>query len=429
MNDPRTGLPDLAAALRLFDETTGALAAQVQRLESLLLARTRELVEANARLTAANRELAERLAQLDRLTAWLDLVLGSVASGVVAVDPLGVVTTCNPAAAAALSKVLSDPVGAHWATTFPGSPLLEVLRDGRPRRYERTVPGPGGKRILACSAAPVRAEPAAPGALSVGSTLLGAVEIFEDVTELRRLHDHLEREDRLRQLGAMAAGVAHEVRNPLNGIQGFASLLLHDLAGNDADSLRRRRWAEAIGAGVRDLDRTVGDLLTFTRARAPDRRPTDPGDLARAVCDLVRAEAPPQVALTLADRWQGGEVALDPGQIRQVLLNLVQNAVHAVGESRNDLGGESGPGRVVVTADQALADDGGLRLRLTVDDDGPGIAPELRQHLFTPFHSTRSQGTGLGLAIAHTLVAGHGGAISVEDGPLGGARFTVTVPA
>jgi signal transduction histidine kinase len=409
--------PDLAAALKLFDETTAALASQVQRLESLLSARTRELLEANAKLTHANDELARRLEQLDRLTSWLDLVLSSVASGVIAVDPLGIVTTCNAAAATVLAAEVPDPVGADWCAAFPGSGLADTLRDGQVRRYERSVAGiQGGRRTLACTASPVR---------SGDGSLLGAVEVFEDVTELRRLHDRLEREDRLRQLGAMAAGVAHEVRNPLNGIQGFASLLARDLTGDDPDTSRRRRWAEAIGTGVRDLDRTVTDLLAFTRSRAPERRAVDPAALVGEVIALVQAEVGDGgPAITLATAWAGGDIAADPAQLRQVLLNLVQNAMHAVVEHD----GRSGRGTVRVGIDQTIDSDHRLVLRLQVDDDGPGVPLDLRPHLFTPFHTTRSQGTGLGLAIAHTLISLHGGSLTVDSSDLGGARFVILLP-
>jgi signal transduction histidine kinase len=227
----------------------------------------------------------------------------------------------------------------------------------------------------------------------------------------------------------MAAGVAHEIRNPLNGIGGFASLLVRDLAGSDDDSRRRRRWAEAVATGVEALNRTVGDLLAFTRPRTPARRATAPGDLAASVLDLVRL--PPEAggsgpAIAIDDRWAGGDIACDPGQIRQVLLNLVQNALHAV-EEQEPARNLPGPA-VRLGLDQVLDGDGRLSLRFTVDDAGPGIDPAIRPHLFTPFHTTRSQGTGLGLAIAHTLVSLHGGSLTAEDSPLGGARFVLVLP-
>ncbi len=398
-------LPDLEAALRLFDETTAALSAQVQRLEGVLTQKQAELVE-------TNRRLGEKVTELDHLTAWLNLVMGAVASGVVAVDTAGVITTCNEAAIAALGPMLPDPVGADYRRCFPDSPIGAVLDTGRPQpQYEHQVRLPDGtRRILVAKARPLR---------SPDGRLLGAVEVFEDVTEVRRLQEQVERADRLKQLGEMAAGVAHEIRNPLNGIEGFASLLVRDLPEDD----RRRRYAEAVVSGVRDLNRTVSGLLEFTKPRRLDRRPADPVTLVRSCLDLLDAERcrdgseGPVPELRLVDRWNGGELPLDSIQLRQVLLNLVQNATHAVIEAGTS------PGVVCVTVERHA--DG---VAIIVDDNGPGVPTAERQRIFTPFYTTREQGTGLGLAVAYTVVQLHGGALTVEDSPLGGARFRATVP-
>ncbi len=389
--------PDLHAVLRLFDETTAALSGQVRRLEQVLVQKSGELQETNERLASTN--------------AWLDLVLGAVASGVIAVDRAGEITTCNRVAETLLAKDLPDPVGADYAKVFPDSPLLRVLAGAGAADYERSVQTrDGGRRILACSAAPLR---------SPTGELLGAVEVFEDVSELLRLREQSERADRLKQLGAMAAGVAHEIRNPLNGIEGFASLLARDLAGSAAEAdQRRRRWAEAVITGVRELNRTVSGLLEFTRPRRIERRSADPVQLAQAVVDLVQAgNENAEVVVRLVDGWQArGPISVDGAQIKQVLLNLVQNAVHACSEHA---------GRGTVSLSVEPEEPG--RLAYTIDDDGPGIPAEQRPHLFTPFHTTRDQGTGLGLAIAQTIVQLHGGAITVGESPVGGARFRVVL--
>ncbi len=390
--------PDLHAVLRLFDETTAALSGQVRRLEQVLVQKSGELQETNERLASTN--------------AWLDLVLGAVASGVIAVDRAGEITTCNRVAEDLLAQDLPDPVGADYAQAFPDSPLLGVLAGAGAADYERSVQTrDGGRRILACSAAPLR---------SPTGELLGAVEVFEDVSELLRLREQSERADRLKQLGAMAAGVAHEIRNPLNGIEGFASLLARDLAASSSeDDQRRRRWAEAVITGVRELNRTVSGLLEFTRPRRIERRSADPVQLAQAVVDLVQAgqEADATVVVRLIDRWPTrGPISVDGAQIKQVLLNLVQNAVHACTE-------HTGKGTVTLSVEP---EEPG-RLAYTIDDDGPGIPAEQRPHLFTPFHTTRDQGTGLGLAIAQTIVQLHGGAITVGESPSGGACFRVVI--
>ncbi len=367
---------DLAAALRLFDETTGALAGQVARLEQILVAKQAELSEANARLAA---------------------VMAGVAAGVVAVGLDGRVLSVNPAAAAVMPGLCP---GADWRRLAPESPALRVLAgEPGPLRAERSDRG----RMLDARASALRDQ---------AGGLTGAVEVFDDVTELRGLAERAERADRLKQLGEMAAGVAHEIRNPLNGIEGFASLLVRDLPEGD----KRRRFAQLIVEGVRDLNRTVTGLLEFTRPRRLERRLHDPVDLARAVVEVAGADASAAgVAITLDDRWTPrGALLCDGAQLKQVLLNLLRNAGEAAAEAH------PGAGRVVLALESAPEG-----LAITVDDDGAGVPLESRQLIFTPFHTTKEHGTGLGLAVSFAIVQLHGGSLTVEDGPLGGARFRV----
>jgi signal transduction histidine kinase len=395
-------LAEIEAALRLFDETTAALSARINRLEGLVVQKQQELV-------AANTKLKDNVVALDRTTAWLNLVMESVASGVVAIDREGVVTTCNRAAEDALSAAVPDPIGADWSVTFPDSPLLAVLTGSPGSSYERQVRGRDGRpRVLSAKAAPLRGP---------DGQLIGAVEVFDDVTAVRRLQESVERADRLKQLGEMAAGVAHEIRNPLNGIEGFASLLQRDLPVDD----KRHRFAAHIVDGVRTLNRTVSALLEFTNPRRIERRLTNPGELANACLELVRAgqsvsdDTP--VQLDLIDHGGIAPVEIDGVQIKQVLLNLVQNAVQAVhGAERTD-------GRVVVSVTRDAT-----QVVFTVDDNGSGVPREERQRIFTPFYTTKDMGTGLGLAIAHTVVSLHGGTLTVDDAPTGGARFRVALP-
>ncbi len=395
---PRPGF-DFETAIRIFDETTTILSSRVQRLEEVLTAKQAELVVANEALT-------DKVAELDRLTAWLNLVMGSVASGVIAIDLQAQITTCNDAACAALAGEAEDLLSADYRSLFPATPLLRVLdHGGIEPAYERTVRGPDGhRRILRGRASPLR---------SPEGRLLGAVEVFDDITETVRLRERAERASRLKQLGEMAAGVAHEIRNPLNGIEGFASLLARDLPPED----KRHRYATLVIDGVRDLNRTVSGLLEFTKPRRLERTSTDPRRLVATILELITPEAG-TVTVTLEDRWLAGEILIDPGQIKQVVLNLVQNALHAVTEGEPRAGG-----RVQVTIARE-----GEALVLLVDDDGPGVPASERQRIFTPFHTTRENGTGLGLAVAHTIVSLHGGSLAVEESDFGGARFRLMIP-
>jgi signal transduction histidine kinase len=402
-------MSDIEAALRLFDDTTGALSARILRLEEVLLLKQEELV-------AANSQLSDKLRELDRITAWLNLVMGAVSSGVLAVDATARITTCNAAATAILRGVWQQPDGADYRIAFPESPLLRVLHGTElVAGYERSVRGPDGdRRILAAKATALRGPDGA---------IIGAVEVFEDVTEVRLLRESVERADRLKQLGEMAAGVAHEIRNPLNGIEGFASLLTRDLPPDD----RRHRYASAIVEGVRTLNQTVTSLLAFTSPRQPQRRPANPAALAQSCIDLVSAElslrhdhALPDVALTLVNRWGEDEIALDATQLRQALLNLVQNAVQAVQEAAPSLPQV----RITIARHHEIR-----ALDIAVEDNGPGVPLAERQRIFTPFYTTKDHGTGLGLAIVHSIVSLHGGTLAVDDSALGGACVRMLIPS
>lgn len=406
-------LPDLESALRLFDETVRALEARVRRLEEVLTLKQGELQE-------ANRELALRLTEVDRLHASLDAVLRSVASGVIAVDGDGVITTANPAAEAMHGQV-GGLVGRRHDACFADAPLAAVLAGQEPAAtYQRRVGSGDGARLLRVTASPLR---------DAEGRVTGAVEACEDLTEVVALRERLERVERLRALGEMAAGVAHEIRNPLNGIEGFASLLQRETE----PGTRSQQYARSIHEGVRHLNHTVSSLLEYTRQKPPSRRPVPPVELAASCCELVRAECAngparvdgqaeignQSVAIELVDDWGPELVAVDGTQIRQVLLNLLQNAVQAVREHG------CGPGRVRLGLARGDAGD----LVIAVEDSGPGIPEGERGRIFTPFFTTRDRGTGLGLAIAHTIIDLHGGALIVDDSPeLGGARLRLTLP-
>ena len=412
---------DIAAALKLFDETTKALEARSQRLEQVLVVKQQEL-------QAANAALEEKMAEVDRLNNYLSLVLRSIASGVIVVDPNMRITTCNTAARVALLGVHQHLEGAQYDTIFPDSPLVTCLQEGNSEGpYERKVPGrTQGQRILAGRAAPLRNE---------HGELLGAVEVLEDITEMRHLQDQLERGSRLRAVGEMAAGVAHEIRNPLNGIEGFASLLARDVT----DQPRLKKYADAIVDGVRHLNNTVTGILSFTAPKPPEKRPVPIRELITDCQTLVTSDIRQSgaasrgsdeqlgeqwtgIPIELDDQWPGDCVPGDPTQLRQCILNILQNAAHILSEQD-----ELKP-HIRIILQSGTNEQGHEHLELCIDDNGPGIPDEYRQDIFTPFHTTRASGTGLGLAVVHTMVTLHGGTIYAESSPLGGARFRMCLP-
>lgn len=225
--------------------------------------------------------------------------------------------------------------------------------------------------------------------------------------ELSQKNRQLERKKRLAALGEMAAGMAHEIRNPLGGIQLYASLLAKDVVQMPASL----QLVEKISGGVRRLEALVSQVLQFTREI--EASPADV-DLAEVIDEAMELASPrtanfkcrlggPRPMIVRADRLL----------LSQAILNLLLNAADACGESG--------------TIEVGWAALGVGQFTMHVQDSGPGIPPGLLDRLFNPFFTTKESGTGLGLSIVHRIVEAHDGTISVCSGPLGGARFEIRI--
>ncbi len=216
-------------------------------------------------------------------------------------------------------------------------------------------------------------------------------------------------EARDRQLQMMLSGIAHEVRNPLGGMELFAGLLREELA----DRPQAQGHLARITTELQYLARVVTDFLDFARKKPLSPEETDPGTLLEEVAGLCRPAAEKAgVTLTIENR-AAGRVRWDAERIRRVILNLAQNAIQASAAGQ----------RVVLSAGEV---DGGVRIE--VRDQGRGIPPEVRGRIFEPFFTTRQQGTGLGLALAHKIVSAHGGRLEFESAQERGTIFRAWLP-
>lgn len=226
--------------------------------------------------------------------------------------------------------------------------------------------------------------------------------------ERRRAETARWRQESLARMGEMAAVVAHEVRNPLAGIKGVLQVVGQRLA---AQSGERRALQEAT-LRLDSLQALTEELLLFARPSSPEPAPLSLSQLVQETARLLQADRGFD-GLVVETRGGRGELRGDPRQLRTVVLNLLRNAAEAAG----------GKGRVVVEVR-----DRGDEVELRVEDDGPGVPEEERERVFEPFFTTRARGTGLGLAIVRRVVEVHGGEVSVESGPGGGACFRVRLP-
>ncbi len=228
-----------------------------------------------------------------------------------------------------------------------------------------------------------------------------------ELQEKNRQLEELRRKDRLAALGEMAATVAHEIRNPLGGIQGFAALLERDIPKEDP----RRRLVEKILVGTKSLDRVVGELLEYTRPIDLNMEMIDARTLVDSAAGYLSGV--PAGVIIRNEVQQGLALRGDAHKLRQVLLNVLQNAVQSI----------EGAGGVEVTAQFSRG-----RIVIAIKDTGCGIPAEHLQKVFMPFFTTREKGTGLGLAVAAKIVESHGGAMDVSSAPGAGATFSIALP-
>lgn len=250
---------------------------------------------------------------------------------------------------------------------------------------------------------------------------VGAVVALRDRTLKRNLEQERGEREHLNAFGRFAAGIAHEVKNPLAGIRGVAELL-----ASRAEDARTRESADLI---VREAGRIAGlvdELMVFTQGDSIALRPVNVHRVLDDVLHLVAAEeeASGLRVLRLYDP-SIPELLLDEGRLKQVFLNLARNALQAM-EGSGDLSVETR-----TTIDHRIVLPGGESvptLLVDVADDGPGIAPELLEKVMTPLFSTRLEGTGLGLAVARHWVARHDGTLRIESQPGRGTRVRVAFP-
>lgn len=244
--------------------------------------------------------------------------------------------------------------------------------------------------------------------------------------ELRDANEQLQRSRRLAALGEMAAGIAHEVRNPLASIALDAKMLERD-AGERADA---RSAAERIGTAVRRLNEVVGDVLGFAREVSPRVEAVEASDLFERVeqeCGPLACAAGVRLVL-----GAGGRVWCDPDLGHRAVANVVRNAIEAIAERGVGRGVDAGGGEVEMSAGRSTRDGRAVGV-VRVGDNGPGIDGAALDRMFNPFFTTRAAGTGLGLAIVHRIMDAHAGRVLASNnvdgsGGVAGATFELHFP-
>jgi len=371
-------------------------------------------------------EIDTRLRERER---WFSTTLRSIGDAILAVDLAGRITFMNPAAEVLTGMDARSAMGQPVQSVLQlsdrpagESPVLTALRQEQlVELHEASLRNvaTGACRVISDSATPVRLD----------EQLLGAVMVFRDVTEQKQLQKRLELADRLVSLGTMAAGVAHEVNNPLAVVLANAGFVAEDLSALGVSSLDEAKRRQSMVAAVRDIqsaagriERIVADLRAFCQSAVQPER-SGQTDIRRCIEWAVRATAHEfrDRATVKTDIASVPPVHADEMRLGQVLINLLVNAAHATAPG-NEQGNE-----VTITARTESTG----RAVIEVRDTGTGIPSAVIERIFEPFFTTKShgQGTGLGLSICHGIVVAMGGEIKVDSELGKGTVFRVFLPA
>jgi two-component system, NtrC family, sensor kinase len=341
-------------------------------------------------------------------------VISSSLDGIIAISKVGMISLWNAAAAQIFGVPAVDVVGKALRETSAASknPMIlgmfrRVLTGERVVIHDLEFERVDGRRIwLGGHGAPI---------YDASGAIAGALVVVSDVTQERAAKRQMQQTEKLSALGQLAAGVAHELNNPLTSVIGYAQLLRNASAEEQV-----QRDLDRVIKQAKRAARIVQNLLTFVGDHEPRRIPTDINDVLRTALEMrayelraaniaVESDLAPDLPITLADYHQ----------LQQVFFNLILNAEQAMLESHNG-------GRLALRT--RLIDDAVLRVE--IQDDGPGIAAENLSRIFDPFFTTKvvGKGTGLGLSICYGIIEEHGGRIWAESDADAGATFTIDLP-
>jgi PAS domain S-box-containing protein len=365
------------------------------------------LEDAITQLKAQERAMAARAEASEQLSGQ---IVASLTAGLVVTDLQGHVRILNPSSRRLLGLGDAPASGTFREVLGDQSPLTEViaecLRERKPivRRSVQLADVRTSVTHLGVTVSPLVSEGGRPG---------GVICLFTDLSAVVELEEQLRLKDTLARLGELTAGLAHEFRNGLATIHGYARLI-------NADNLpaTEQKYVEALRSETESLGQVVTNFLNFARPTQLTATPVELEGVVRRVVEELQGEA---TAHGGSIRVSGGWAVVDGDEVllKQAFSNLVRNAVEACVEA-------SRPPDVRV---DASTDPSARMLRVQVIDNGPGIPAEMRDKVFQPFVTTRAKGTGLGLALVQKIVVTHNGRVQAHVGPGGaGTAMQVTLP-
>jgi PAS domain S-box-containing protein len=343
-----------------------------------------------------------------------EYVLKSVSSGVIAFDKNNKITTFNQAAEKILDFGGEELLGKSCSEAFgEESGLCQLLdstlqrSEGSPRKELEIVKRSSERIWVGISASILKNRK---------DDAIGAILIFSDITEIKKLQDEIRQKDRLTVLGELAGGIAHEFRNMMGTILGFAKLLSKKIGKKDP----KQGMIEAIINELNTMEMIINELLSLGKAQPISLKPVDINKALRNVLIKSMGEVKePKPKIDVNIPVDIPEIMADELLIRQAFTNLIQNSVDAMSEG----------GELKVEGKYHAADGIDKMVEIVIMDTGAGIPKDKIDKIFLPFFTTKPKGTGLGLALVHKIILSHNGRIEVESEEGKGTTFKIFLPA
>jgi PAS domain S-box-containing protein len=334
---------------------------------------------------------------LEQLQSVTDEIVQSLEGGVVAIDREGLITIFNPQAERLFAKpaaaIMNQPYRVIFADDLLSLGKIESRSQQTHRREVRYSPTPTQLRHLLVSSVPISGK---------NKRYSGAVALVYDLTEIKQLEENARAAERLTELGSLAAGVAHEIRNPLNAISIATQRLRLEFEPN-TNAAEYQSFLKTIAEEIDRLNTIIKDFLSLARTGQIEKVLVDLQGYFNDIVVLARLESEKQhIAITVDIEPGLTAVHLDRQEMKKVFLNLIKNAVQAI-DSHGTIG---------ITARRQSSG----QVAIDISNSGQSIPPDVRDRIWQPYFTTRKDGTGLGLAICRRIVADHGGTIELLEG-------------
>ena len=363
-------------------------------------------------------ELKERITDYSQLEKLYEHIVQNVASGLITVNEKGLITSFN--------RMAEEITGFKWgevyqkkiADLFPGFIIKESLSSvGMGKELAKIQQGrwetkfqrkDGTILTLGFSVSPLKDS---------NDNEIGTIFIFQDLTKIREMEEDLKRADRLAAIGTMAAGLAHEIRNPLASISGSIEILKEEMDGSGQSP----KLMDIVLREIGRLDSLIADFLLFARPSSPQKNLVHLNKIITDLLQVINNNPECRPSINFFTKFEEEIYLLgDEQQLKQAFWNLLINALQAMPHG----------GEINITLRRVYSTDQNEpgQVEIIISDTGVGIAESDLDKIFNPFFTTKEQGTGLGLSIVHRIIEGHGGKITVQSKLNKGTIFRITLP-